>query len=171
MNLKELELEEKILKSSIKGFKEEIKKQTEALQTVLKVDEAKLKKVKEDIITVKRSVMTDKNVHPMSRLVLWFKSPGKENGGYIIESGPLRDTFFDDENRYSTISIVDRLPDIFWEIGYYLDLDDEDFEMDLTEEKECIEKYDSLDSDSKRALEAIIDDIIKINTDTFDYDW
>lgn len=171
MDIQSLEIKEKTLIKERKELKQKIKDATKPLQEELKVKEKELKNHRKMIKDEKRKIVLDKSLHPMERFILWMNSNGKEKLDWIMEEGPLRDTFFDAEDRYETVYVEDRLWYIFSEIGYYIDGVDNDVEMDLDKLQECKNIFDSWDKDSQNQLIAIIDDAIEQNISEMKYDW
>ena len=169
--LEKLELEETQLKQVIKDKKQEIKDKTKSLQLELKNSETELKTVSKKIKDEKRKLVLDKSIHPMERFITWMNSKDKEKSDWIIKRGPLRDTFFDDEHRYETIYLEDRLWDVFYEIGYYISELDDEAEMNLDELDECVKKFDSWDKKAQDKLVEIIDDAINQNVSEYKQDW
>ena len=172
-----MELQNKLEELNLKKKKInlEIAKQTELLQKQLKEVESEIKTIKKEILNQEKLKVNDKSVHILERFIIW-NGLKHDNVRWLIKHGPIRDSFFDDCNRYRTYSIVERLNDYLSEYVYD-NFDDEDlpetedpYDFSLASE-EGIRFFDEkLDDSQKQEITALIENAIEMNIDEFTCD-
>mgnify|MGYP001056634946 CR=1 FL=1 len=169
--LKELEDKIKVINEEVEVIKKEIKYATKTLQDRLKEKEKELKEHKTEVKKLNKDFMNNESIHILDRFKAWIESPDKTESTWIIESGPMRDTLFDDEYRYSTVNLEDRIQDMMYEIGYYICELDDDVEIDLLNIKDSKLVFDAWPEKAKQKFTSIIEDCIKQNVSSYTQDW
>lgn len=170
-------LEESIekLKLDIKDINDEIKEKTGDLQTQLSEKQKELEKLNRELKEEKKNIMNDKSKHIIERFKIWLDSKDKKCSEWIMDDCPLRNKLFDDEYRYQTIEVPDRICDYLCNLAWHYRDNGVDDGIFISYNEVTIDEniniFETLPDEVKEELTEILENAIELNLKEFVYDW